>query len=63
VLSSSNAGADYVVVPRTILAGHVAPVVSLFLSAVDGNESAQQEIAQLRETELDALRKRVEVLD
>lgn len=58
-----NAGADYVVVPRKVLAGHVVPVISLFLSAADGNEEAQHEIQQLRETELGALRKRVEVLD
>lgn len=62
-LASYQAGADYVVVPRVLESEHLLPITNLLLEASEMKEAAVAEAAQLRESEMESLKSRLEVIE
>jgi voltage-gated potassium channel Kch len=62
-LAIYHAGADYVIVPRTMISQRILPVAQMLLQASEGSAESLSELNRLREAELAFFKARVEIIE
>jgi Kef-type K+ transport system membrane component KefB len=58
-----DAGADYVIIARSIVADHLVPITTDFLAAADGSDRANHAIDAMRQSHMQELKTRLEVVE